>query len=112
MLPIGSGKRLREGFFGPRAWEAARLACNSVRCARPNGNPVTLGSGSDATMAGIVDSTSRGGWPVSRAVQDMFVLGVEHAPTKSDTAAPDGLTRIGLQDDIHRIGRCSQPVLE
>ena len=60
----------------------------------------------------IVDSTSRGGWPVSRAVQDMFVLGVEHAPTKSDTAAPDGLTRIGLQDDIHRIGRCSQPVLE
>ena len=37
MLPIGSGKRLREGFFGPRAWEAARLACNSVRCARPNG---------------------------------------------------------------------------
>ena len=60
----------------------------------------------------IVGSTSRGGWQGSRAMQVMFVLGLEHALTKLDTTAPDGLTRIGLQDDMTLIGRCSQPILE
>ena len=112
MLPIDLEKRLREGFFGPRAWKQRGSPATRCGVARANGNQCDTGFWQRCDDGWIVDSTSRGGWPVSRAVQDMFVLGVEHAPTKSDTAAPDGLTRIGLQDDIHRIGRCSQPVLK
>ena len=37
-------------------------------------------------------------------MQVMFVLGLEHDLTKPDTTTPDGLTRIGLQDDMTFIG--------
>ena len=35
-----------------------------------------------------VDSTTRGGWQGSRAMQVMFVLGLEFALSKSDDMAP------------------------
>ena len=37
-------------------------------------------------------------------MQVMFVLGLEFALTKFDSKAPNGLTRIGLQDDMKFIG--------
>ena len=37
-------------------------------------------------------------------MQVMFALGLEHDLTKLDTTTPDGLTRIGLQDDMTFIG--------
>ena len=43
-----------------------------------------------------VDSTTRGGWQGSRAMQVMFVLGLEFALSKADESE---ITRIGLQDD-------------
>ena len=48
----------------------------------------------------IVDITSRG---VSRAMQVMFVLGLEHTLSKIDTTV-GGVTRIGLQDDMTFVG--------
>ena len=45
-----------------------------------------------------VDGTTRGGWQGSRAMQVMFVLGLEFALSKSDAAAQQEVTRIGLQD--------------
>ena len=37
-------------------------------------------------------------------MQFMFMLGLEHALTNLDTTAPDGLTRMGLQDHMTFIG--------
>ena len=51
-----------------------------------------------------VDSTTRGGWQGYRALQVLFVLGLEFALSKSDAAAQQGVTRIGLQDDMTFIG--------
>ena len=45
-----------------------------------------------------VDSMTRGGWQGSRAMQVMFVLGLELALSKSDELAPHGL------DDMTFIG--------
>ena len=39
------------------------------------------------------------GWQGSRGMQVIFVVGLEHAVTKLDSTALDGLTRIGPQDD-------------
>ena len=50
------------------------------------------------------DSTTRRGWQGSRATQVMFVLGLEFALSKSDATAQQGVTRIGLQDDMTFIG--------
>ena len=51
-----------------------------------------------------IDCTTRGGWQGSRAMQVMFVLGLEFDLSNSDALAPRGLTRIGLQDDMTFIG--------
>ena len=51
-----------------------------------------------------VDSTTRGGWQGSLALQVMFVLGLEFALSKSDELAPHEITRAGLQDDMTFIG--------
>ena len=51
-----------------------------------------------------VDSTTRGGWQDSRAMQVMFVLGLEFALSRSDDLAMGEFTRIGLQDDMTFIG--------
>ena len=40
----------------------------------------------------------------SRALQVMFVQGLEHALTKLDKAVPYGLMWIGMQDDVTFIG--------
>ena len=81
----------------------SRTACHSLqRFARRNRSPVTQSSGSGATMA--VDSTTRGGWQGSRAMQVMFVLRLEFALSKSDDLAPREITRIGMQDDMTFIG--------
>ena len=88
------------GLFVLRAWKRPELHAHSLRrFARPNGSPVTRGSGSDVTMAGL-DSTTRGGWQGSRVMQAMFVLGLEFALSKSDELAPSEITRVGLQDDM------------
>ena len=47
-----------------------------------------------------VHSTTRSGWQGSRAMQVMFVLGLEFALAKSDDLAPRELTRTGFQDDM------------
>ena len=51
-----------------------------------------------------VDSTTRGGWQGSRAMQVMFVLGLEFVLSKADDLAMGEFTRIGLQDDMTFIG--------
>ena len=51
-----------------------------------------------------VDSTTKGGWQGSRAMQVMFVLGLEFALSKSDATAQQLITRIGFQDDVTFIG--------
>ena len=50
------------------------------------------------------DSTTREGWEGSRAMQVTFVLGLECALSVSDATAQQGVTRIGLQDDMTFIG--------
>ena len=56
-----------------------------------------------------VDSTTRGRWQGSRAMQVMFVLVLEFAVSKSDEPAPRVITRIGLQDDMTFIGSAAAP---
>ena len=51
-----------------------------------------------------VDSTTRGRWQGSRAMEVMFVVGLAFALSKSDELAPSEITRIGLQDDMTFIG--------
>ena len=41
-------------------------------------------------------------------MQVMFVLGLEVALSKSDATAQQGVTRIGLQDDMTFIGSAAQ----
>ena len=65
---------------------------------------MTRGPGRGAMMAGPLTARRGGGWQCSRAVQVMFVLGLEFALSKSDAAAQQGVTRIGLQDDMTSIG--------
>ena len=45
-----------------------------------------------------------GGWQGSRAMQVMFVFGLEFDLSKSDELAPSEITRIGLQDDMTLMG--------
>ena len=45
-------------------------------------------------------------------MQVMFVLGLEFALSKSDAAAQQGVTRIGLQDDMTFIGSAAEPIME
>ena len=82
--------------FRSTCLEAARGACPQLAaiCAAQLG----------ALRHKTVDSTTRGGWQGSRAMQVMFVLGLEFALTKSDAMAPRGLARIGLQDEMTFIG--------
>ena len=83
-------RTLTEGRFDQHAWKRreahARSLLRSAQCNK------------------TVDSTTSGGWQGSRAMQVMFVLGLEFALSKSDAMAPRGLTRIGLQDDVTFIG--------
>ena len=51
-----------------------------------------------------VDGTTRGGWQGSRAMQVMFVPGLEFALSKTDELAPRQITRIGLQGEMTFIG--------
>ena len=80
--------------FRSTCWEAARTACPQLAaiCAAQCDDGWT------------VDSTTSGGWQGSRAMQVMFVLGLECALSKSDDLAPREITRIGLQDDMTFIG--------
>ena len=65
---------------------------------------MTQGSGSNATMAGLWIARPKERWQSSRAVQVMFVLGLEFALSMSDGLGPREITRIGLQDDMTFIG--------
>ena len=97
--------------FVPRAWKRPGLHAHSLqRFVRRNGSPVTQSSGR-CDVGWTVDSTTKGGWQASRAMQVMFVFGLEFALSKSP--APREITRIGLQDDIdlHRVCCSAQPLL-
>ena len=50
------------------------------------------------------DGTTRGGRQGSKAMQVMFVFGLEFAFSKTDELAPREIMRIGLQDDMTFIG--------
>ena len=85
--------------------EAARLACPHLAavCAA-QWEPRDTKFWHRCDDGWTVDSTSRGGWHCSRAMQVMFVLGLEHAVTELDSTILEGLRRIGLQDDMTFIG--------
>ena len=104
----GTAERNAYGMaFRSTCLEAARLACPQlVAMCAAQWEPCDTRFWQRCDGGWIVDSTSRGGWQGSRAMQVMFVRGLEHEhdQAKLDTVAPDGLTRIGLQDDMTFIG--------
>ena len=83
--------------------EAARTACPQLAaiCAA-QWEPCDTKFWQRCDVGWTVDSTTKGGWQGSRAVQVMFVFGLEFALSKSP--APREITRIGLQDDMTFIG--------
>ena len=85
--------------------EAARTACPQLAaiCAA-QWEPCDTKFWQRCDDGWTVDSTTRGGWQGSRAMQVMFVLGLEFALSKSDALAMEEFTRIGLQDDMTFIG--------
>ena len=85
--------------------KAARGACPQLAaiCAAP-WEPCDTRFWQRCDDGWTVDGTSRGGWQGSRAMQVMFVLGLEFALSKSDATAQQGTTRTGLQDDMTFIG--------
>ena len=56
----------------------------------------------------IANTTMRGGWQGSRAMQLMFVLGLEHALSRLDNASLKECTRTGLQDDMTFVGSAAR----
>ena len=65
-------------------------------------------------MAGPLKARRGGGWQGSRAMQVIFVLGLEYALSKSDTAGPAE----GHEDwpsgrhDVHPVGSSDEPLME
>ena len=91
--------------FRSTSLEAARTACPQLAaiCAS-QWEPCDTKFWQRCGDGWTVDSTTRGGWQGSRAMQVMFVLGLEFALSKSDELVPREITRIGLQDDMTFIG--------
>ena len=91
--------------FLSRCLEAARAACPQLAaiCAA-QWEPCDTKFWQRCDDGWTVDSTTRGGWQGSRAMQVMFVLGLEFALSKADDLAMGEFTRIGLQDDMTFIG--------
>ena len=85
--------------------EAARTACSQLAaiCAA-QWEPCDTKFWQRCDDGWTVDITTRGGWQGSRAMQVMFVLGLEFALSKSDDLAAREITRIGLQDDMTFMG--------
>ena len=85
--------------------DAARLACPQLAavCAA-QWEPCETSIWQKCDDGCVASNTTRGGWQGSRAMQVTFVLGVEHALRKCDDRAPEGVTRIGLQDDKTTVG--------
>ena len=91
--------------FRSTCLEAARRACPQLAaiCAA-QWEPCDTRYSQRCDEKWTFDSTTRGGWQGSRAMQVLFVLGFVSAISKWDEVAPHGLTRIGLQDDMTFIG--------
>ena len=91
--------------FRPACLDAARTACPQLAaiCAA-EWEPCDTRFWQRCDDGWTLDSTTRGGWQGSRALQVMFVLGLESALSKSDDLAPLEITRIGLQDDTTFMG--------
>ena len=91
--------------FRSTCLEAARTACPQLAAICPaQWEPCDTRFWQRCDDGWTVDSTGRGGWQGSRAMQVMFVLGLEFALSKSDELAPSEITRIGLQDVMTFIG--------
>ena len=56
----------------------------------------------------MANTTMRGGWQCSKAMQLMFVRGLEHALSTLDNASLKECTRIGLQDDMTFVGSAAR----
>ena len=90
--------------------EAARAACPQLAaiCAA-QWEPCDTKFWQRCDDGWTVDSMTRGGWQGSRALQVMFVLGLEFALSKSDDLAIAEFTRIGLQDDMTFVVSAAAP---
>ena len=88
--------------FRSTCWEAARTACPQLAavCAA-QWKPCDTKFWQRCDDGWTVDSTTRGGWQGSRAVQIMFVLGLEFLPSPSLTSWLRVRSR-GL-DDLHSL---------
>ena len=91
--------------FRSTCLEAARTACPQLAaiCAA-QWEPCDTKFWQRCHDGWTLDSTTRDRWQGWRAMQVMFVLGLEFALSKSDDLAPREITRIGLQDDMTFIG--------
>ena len=100
-------KTLPGGLFDRHAWKLrgvhALSLLRSAHCAA-QWEPCDTRFWQICDDGWTVDSTTRGGWQRFRVMQVMFVLELEFALSKSDAMAPQGLTRIGLQDDMTFVG--------
>ena len=87
--------------FRSASLEAARTACPQLAtiCAA-QWEPCDTRFWQRCDDGWTVDGTTRGGWQGSRAMQVIFVLGLEFALSKSDELAPREITKIGLQADM------------
>ena len=103
------------GLFVLRTWKRPGLHARSLlRSAQHSGRLATRGSGSGFDDGWTLDSTTRGGWQGWRAMQVMFVLGLEFTLSKSDDQGPLEITRIDLQDerDLRWVCCCARPLRE
>ena len=100
VLPIDLENAYGRAFRSP-CLEAARAACPQLAavCAA-QWEPCDTRFWQRCDDGWTVDRTMRGGWQGSRAMQVMFVLGLEFALSKSDELAPSEITRIGMQDGL------------
>ena len=104
VLPIGV-ENANGRAFRSTCLKAARTACPQLAaiCAA-HWEPCDTRFWQRCDDGWTVDSTTRGGWQGSRAMQVMLVLGLVFALSKSDELALSDITRIGLQDDMTFVG--------
>ena len=104
VLPIDLETPMAE-VFDQRAWKRRGVpALSLLRFARHNGNPATRGSGSDATMDGLLTARREADGRAQGPCKLCLCSGWSFALSKTDELAPRQTTRIGLQDDMIFIG--------
>ena len=111
----GGGAREGDRWLNQPTWDLGRQMLRRRSCARTEGGPLgcpalpcaSLMPMSTCPLAKrtlMAEYTSPHAWRVARAMQVMFMFGLEHTLKKLDEGRLAGVSRISLQDDMTFIG--------